>query len=163
MKVFRKILSSVAVFAAVGIGFALAQVYPVPLLPYFAPSTDLVQVVQGGVPNAAARYVYAGQLSGALLYQNLGVITTGNTYTFASGQGYILAQPAGTLAAVTLVTEANPSDGQKECFISTQTTTSLTWSANTGQSISGAPTAGVAQTAACMIYVKSVATWYRAQ
>lgn len=150
---------------ALGVAFNLliavaAFAQTVPILPTVG-TTDLVGIVPGGAPTAQRYFVYPGQIAGAPAYQNLGAITTGNTYVFGNYTTNMIAQPSGTLAAVTLTAAANPSDGQVQCFTSTQTTTSLTWNANTGQSISGAPTAGVASTQACMIYVKSAATWYR--
>lgn len=156
----KKIAFPVGLCLAGIAGFAVAQV----TLPKVASigTTDLVQILPGGVPSAGNQYVIAGKIAGVPLYVDLGAATTGNTYTFAAGQKNMIMRPAGTLAAVTLVTEAAPSDGQEECFLSTQTTTSLTWNANTGQSISGAPSAGVANTRVCMLYNKTAATWYRA-
>ncbi len=154
----RTIVASLAIAAIAG--FAVAQVV-VPKLPTFGP-TDLVQIIPGGVPTTSNQYIVAGKIAGAPLYVDLGVATTGNTFTFAQGQTNMIMRPAGTLAAVTLVTELTPSDGQMECFLSTQTTTALTWNAAAGLSISGAPTAGVANVRACMLFNKAALTWYRA-
>lgn len=123
---------------------------------------DLVPVVPNGQPSAQGQYANPAQISGAPGYVNLGVATTGNSYTFAKAQTNMFMQPAATLAAVTLVTEPNPSDGQRECFLSTQTTTALTWTANTGQTMGSTITAGVANTPLCIEYQLSAATWYRA-
>jgi hypothetical protein len=151
--------AAVAALALAG-GYAIAQTYPVAILPTLSPSTDVTNVVPGGVPQAQAQYAHLGQISGAILYQDLGVATTGNTYTYTSGQKVIFMRPSATLGAVTLVTESNPSDGQVECFTSTQTTTSLTWTAATGQTMNPTITAGVANVPICLIYEKASATWY---
>ena len=90
-----------------------------------------------------------------------GAVSTAFTFTFGNTQTNYIIRPAGTLATGTLTAAPNPADGQRECFLSTQTQTALTWNANTGQSISGAPTAGVANTAVCMVYEAAAATWYR--
>lgn len=142
------------------VGLAWAQTMPVPLVPSVGPS-DLFADVVNGMPTAQNQFATAAQIAGVPGYQNLGVATTGNTYAYANATTYMLMQPAATLAAVTLTAAPNPSDGQRECFLSTQTTTALTWNANTGQTISGAPTAGVANTGACMTFVKSLAAWIR--
>lgn len=151
-------IAGVLALGVVG-GIALAQIV-VPQQPTIGPS-DLIQIVPNGQPQPNSVYVHPQQIAGAPGYDNLGAITTGNTYVFGNSTVYMFAQPSGTLAAVTLTTAPNPSDGQRECFLSTQTTTALTWNANTGQSISGEPTAGVADTPACMTYVLSAQTWYR--
>jgi hypothetical protein len=144
-------------------GAVLAQTFSVPLITTLAPSADVVQVLPSAIPTAQNKYVVSGLVAGAPLYQNLGVITTGNTYTFTHGVQRMFAQPAGTLAAVTLTTEASPNDGQIECFTSGQTTTSLTWNANTGQTINSSAgiSAGVANTAICLQYSVAAASWFR--
>ncbi len=155
----KKYLFLLAAVALTFVGGAIAA-STVPIVSTVG-TADLVQIIPGGIATAQRYFAYPQQIAGAPAYQNLGAATTGNTYVFGNYTTNMIAQPAGTLAAVTLTAAANPSDGQVQCFTSTQTTTSLTWNANTGQSISGAPTAGVANTQACMIYVKSAATWYR--
>jgi hypothetical protein len=122
---------------------------------------DLFQDVTGGVPQAPAYYATAAQIAGVPGYVNGGAVLTGWSFTFANTQTSYFIQPAGTLAAGTITAAPNPSDGQRECFLSTQTSTGITWTANTGQSLSNAPTAGVAMVPACMTYSKATATWYR--
>lgn len=158
----KKLILALAFFGMYS-GIASAQSIYVPQAQTVGTS-DLFQDVVNGSPQAPEYYVTAAQIAGVPGYVNLGVITTGNTYTFGNSQTNFFAQPAATLAAVTLTAASNPSDGQRECFLSTQTTTSLTWNANSTlftQSISGAPTAGVANTPVCMTFVKSLSTWYR--
>jgi hypothetical protein len=141
-------------------GPAIAQTIQVPQASTIN-TNDLIQVVPHGAPTAGNVYATPAQVTGVPGYINLGVATSGNTYTFGNSTTDIFMQPAATLAAVTLTTAANPSDGQRECFLSTQTTTALTWNANSGQTINGAPTAGVANTPICVTYVLAKLTWYR--
>lgn len=157
-------LSLLACFGAF-CGLAIAQTIIIPQVGNVG-TGDLFQDVVNGIPQAPGYYSTAAQIAGVPGYNNLGVITTGNTYTFGNATTNMIAQPSGTLAAVTLTASANPGDGQTNCFLSTQTTTSLTWNANSTvvtQSISGAPTAGVANTKYCMLWNKANATWYRVQ
>lgn len=127
-----------------------------------APS-DLIGVVKGGNPSAQTQFATAQQINGVIGYSDQGVLATAQSLTFGNSTQEILARSSGTIAALTLTASAQPGDGQLNCYFNTQTTTAITWNANTGQSISGAPTAGVANTKACMIYEAASATWYRAQ
>lgn len=156
----KKLLAFVGVIGLIGAGVALAQSYPPPQVSNVG-TTDLIQIVPNGNPSVGNQYATPQQIAGVPGYVNLGVATSGNTYTYTNSQIFMLMQPSGTLAAVTLTTAPNPSDGQRECFLSTQTTTSLTWNANTGQTMGPTITAGVANTAICITYVKSSATWIR--
>jgi len=134
-----------------------------PAVSTLTPSKDLVPVLPLGQATSNTSYANPGQIAGALLYTDGGTQTTGFSVTFGAGVVNYIIQPAGTLATGTLTTQASPvTDGQRECFLSTQTQTALTWNANTGQSISGAPTAGVANTPVCMQYTAATATWKRA-
>jgi hypothetical protein len=142
-----------------GIGVALAQTI-IPVVPTIG-TNDYFQDVPNGNPGVGNVYAKAAQIAGVPGYVNGGVAVTAFTYTFGNSVTDYFIQPAGTLATGTLTTAANPSDGQRECFLSTQTQTALTWNANTGQSISGAPTAGVANTPYCMTYNLAALTWYR--
>jgi hypothetical protein len=150
-------IAGVACLALLGV--ALAQTV-IPLLPTIG-TTDYIQDIPNGNPGVGNRYVTPQQIAGVPGYVNEGAAVTAFSYTFGNSTTDIFMQPAGTLATGTLTTAPNPSDGQRECFLSTQTQTALTWSANTGQSISGAPTAGVANTPYCMTYNLAAATWYR--
>lgn len=158
----KKIFLAASLLLAGAVGIAWGQSISYPVLPNVGTS-DLVADLPNGSAAVGSRFVHPYQISGALGYQDLGAATTGNTYDFNAGQVNMLMRPSGTLAAVTLLTEATPSDGQMECFFSSQTTTALTWSANTGQTVTGAPTAGVANTRYCMMYEAAASTWYRAQ
>jgi hypothetical protein len=156
MKKTLKILAAMA-FAGVAT-YAFAQSFILPSgLPASA-SLDYVQVIKNGTPQAQSYYIPLGALGNISLYQNLGVITTGNTFAVTAGN--VFAQPAATLAAVTLTAPATPSDGAHVCFTSSTATTALTLSANTGQTVVGSPIAGQASIANCWLFQKSNSTWY---
>lgn len=156
----KKLLLASAAGIVICAGLAFAQSIPVPFLSVVNTS-DAIQDVPKGVPYAGNQYVTPAQIAGVPGYVNGGVAVTAWTYTFGNSVTDYFIQPAGTLATGTITTAANPSDGQRECFLSTQTQTALTWTANTGQTVSGAPTAGVANTTYCMTYNLAAATWYR--
>jgi len=158
MSIKRSIFAVAASFAMV-VG-AFAQSVPLPsALPLS--QNDYVQIIQDGAPSAQSSYARAGIVAGSPIYQNLGTITTGNTFAVNAGVSNVFAQAAGTLAAVTLTAPANPSDGTRLCFISNQITTALTLSANTGQTVTAGGTAlGAAHTPLCWTYVLASATWY---
>jgi hypothetical protein len=152
--------AALGLLSALAVAPAEAQVQPVPQVSQVNPG-DLFLDVVNGAPQAQSAYATPGQIAGVPGYVNGGAATTGFTFTFGNSQTDYFIQPAGTLATGTLTTAPNPSDGQRECFLSTQTQTALTWSANTGQSINNAPTAGVAMTPICITFSKATATWYR--
>lgn len=140
---------------------SIAQIV-VPTAPRVATvgSTDLFQDIVGGNPTVGNFYVTAAQIAGVPGYVKV-VPLTAFSLTFANSQTNMILNPAGTLATGTLTTAANPSDGQRECVLSTQTQTALTWSANTGQTITNGPTALVANVPVCMTYSASNLTWDR--
>lgn len=155
----KKLLAIGTAFALLA-GLAFAQSISVPMLQNVGP-TDLFQDVVGGQPQAQSKYVTAAQIAGVPGYVNGGAVLTAFTFTYGNSQEYYFIQPAGTLATGTLTTAPNPGDGQRECFFSTQTQTAITWTANTGQSLANAPTAGVANSGQCMTYSAATSTWYR--
>ena len=138
---------------------AIAQT-TIPTVVNIGPS-DLVGIVKGGNASAQTQFATAAQLNGVVGYSDQGVLATAQSLTFGNSTQLIIARSSGTIATLTLTAAAAPGDGQVECYLNTQTTTAITWNANTGQSITGAPTAGVAATQACMIYEAAAATWYR--
>lgn len=92
---------------------------------------------------------------------------TGFSITIANGIQTLLLDPAGTLATGTITMPSAPADGQVVEVTSSQTITSLTVSANTGQSIKNAPTALTVSTTGSMGYKFKYrganTTWYRLQ
>lgn len=129
-------------------------------------ASDLFQDVVNGTPQAPSYYASAAQINGVIGYTNAGVLATAQSLTFGNATQLIAAQSAGTIATLTLTASPNPGDGQLNCYINTQTTTAITWNANStvsAQTISGAPSAGVANTKACMLFSKALGGWIRAQ
>ncbi len=160
MKHRLPLLAGGAVLLALAGGIAIAQV-TVPKVLSVGP-TDLFQVVVKGSPGPGNSYATAAQVSGVFGYKNGGAASTGFAYTFTAGQRYYFIQPADTLDAGALTTEANPGNGQVECLFSTQIVTALTWTANTGQTLDTAvPSAGAANALQCIQYNTSAAKWYR--
>lgn len=87
------------------------------------------------------------------------VPTSGGTVTSTSNVGHLTSviEPAGTLATLTIVLPANPVDGQKVTYATTQTLTAVTWSGGTlGISKSGF-SAGERVT---FTYLASQSKWY---
>ena len=162
MKFPKYAVSVGALVILIGASIAIAQV-TVPKVLSVGP-TDLFQDVVGGVPGPGNTYATAAQVNGVAGYKLGGAVLTAWTYTFTSGQQYYVITPSGTLATGVLTAEANPGDGQRECFFSTQTQTAITWTANTGQTMDTTkPAAGVANVRQCMLYSAAAATWYRVE
>lgn len=159
MKRTRLALAALAVLF-LGLGTpVIAQTVVVPVVPSVG-TADLFADVTNGYPTAQTQYATAAQIAGVPGYV-YNVPLTAFTLTFGNSQTDLILNPAGTLATGTLTTAANPSDGQRECVVSSQTQTALTWSAATGQTITNPPTALVALTPVCMTFVKALSTWFR--
>jgi len=100
--------------------------------------------------------------NGVLQSYDYQVLTTGFSYTFATGITTLLIEPAGTLATGTITMPASPADGMVVTFSSTQQITALTVAANTGQTIGGTQVALMAANSAMsFVYRLSSLTWYR--
>jgi hypothetical protein len=90
------------------------------------------------------------------------VLTTGFSYTFASGTTTLIAEPAGTLATGTITMPGSPADGMVITITTTQQITALTIAGNTGQSIGGTQVSLMAANSAMsFVYRQSNTTWYR--
>lgn len=85
--------------------------------------------------------------------------TTGFSYTFTTGNNVLLLNPAAALASGTLTMPASPSDGMTITVTSTKAIAALTWNANTGQTISTAPTTLGANAPISYIYRLASTTW----
>jgi hypothetical protein len=99
--------------------------------------------------------------SGVLQSYDYQVLATGFSYAFPIGITTLIVQPAGTLATGTITMPALPADGMVVAFSSTQIITTLTVSANVGQSIVNAVTTLAAGGGAKYIYRLANTTWYR--
>jgi hypothetical protein len=150
--------ATVALLLGIGVAFAQTIIPQVPTIG----TGDYFQDVPNGNPGVGNVYAKAAQIAGVPGYQ-YSVPLTGFTLTFANSTSNITLQPAGTLATGTITTAANPSDGQLECIFSTAAVTSLTLTANTGQTVANGITALVANTRYCYQYDLALATWERIQ
>lgn len=100
--------------------------------------------------------------NGVLQSYDYQVLTTGFSYTFASGITTLIAQPAGTLATGTITMPGTPADGMVVTFMSTQEITALTIAGGAGQSIGGTQTTQLpANSAMSFVYRQANTTWYR--
>lgn len=100
--------------------------------------------------------------NGVLQSYDFQVLTTGFSYTFASGTTTLIAAPAGTLATGTITMPVSPADGMVVTITTTQEITALTINGNTGQSIGGTQTTQMpANSAMSFVYRQSNLTWYR--
>jgi hypothetical protein len=88
------------------------------------------------------------------------VPVTGFSFTIPVGVTNIIFDPAGVLPTGAIVMPASATDGQVISIITSNTVTSVTISANQGQSISNAPTTLTAP-GCSFIFSQPVATWYR--
>ena len=143
-----------------GAGFAIAQTTPVPTVTNVGPN-DLFNDVVNGVPQVGNRYASASQIAGVPGYYNMGTISTDAAYHVTNGVTNIFAHATGTVTVETITTEPNPGDGKRECYWADQATTTLTWSANTGQTVDGnVVAAGTQYVSNCITFVTKNATWY---
>jgi hypothetical protein len=100
--------------------------------------------------------------SGVLQSYDYQVLTTGFSYTFASGTTTLIAQPAGTLATGTITMPGSPADGMVITFMTTQEITALTIAGGAGQSIGGTQVSLMAANSSMsFVYRLSNTTWYR--
>ena len=100
--------------------------------------------------------------NGVLQSYDFQALTTGFSYTFASGTTTLIINPAGTLATGTITMPGSPADGMVITFTTTQEITAITINGNTGQSIGGTQVAQLpANSAMSFVYRQSNTTWYR--
>jgi hypothetical protein len=98
--------------------------------------------------------------NGVLQSYDYQVLTTGFTYTFASGTTTLIINPAGTLATGTITMPASPADGMVITIESTQQVTAVTVAANTGQTLVGAASQLIPNQPLSFIYRLTNTTWY---
>jgi hypothetical protein len=157
----KKLLLSAAFLAAFGLGIGIAQINVNPAIVQSVGANDLFQDIIGG--NSAPYNSYATPgLLGNTTSVAYSVPLTAFTITQGVGTTWTIINPAGTLATGTFTFNATPTNGSRACFVSTQTQTAVTFTGNTGQTVTGAPTAMVAGTPVCFTYVTSVTTWFKA-
>lgn len=86
---------------------------------------------------------------------------TGFTITMGTGVSQLILNPAGTLAAGTVILPLIALDGQIAKISTEQTITALTVSPNTGRTIVGAPTTLTQYTSVSFLYNFANLKWYR--
>lgn len=145
--------------ALVESGAALAQTVSLNYTQRVDPD-DALQVIKHGMPTAQSRFALAPQVANSAGYVK-NVPLTGFSLAFATGQQNLLIVPAGTLATGTVTLAVHPAQGNLACIRSTQTQTAITISAGDtpASTITGAPTALVANTTYCLIYDTLTTTW----
>ncbi len=156
-------LAALAALVTGGIGYAVAQVLPpTPQVVSVNPTTDLFLDVVNGAPTSPGQYASAAAIDAAPGTQ-YNVPVTSFSIQVANSTTYLFLNPAGTLAAGTILFPLTPSDGQHFCYFSTQTVTSPTLTAATGTTLATTPTLPTVitlNTQYCYRYVKPLATWY---
>lgn len=91
-------------------------------------------------------------------------ITQGATNVLTVGNNVsVLAFHGATAGTATITTAASPSDGQRLSIFSTAGITTLTLTANTGQTIDNTTTVLAANGSVTYIYQLSTKTWFRIQ
>jgi hypothetical protein len=156
----KKLLLSAAAAVLLGVsGYAIAQTIVVPQVASVN-AGDLFLDVVNGVPTAPGVYASAGQI-GNVASVSYSVPVTAFSITQGTAVTWTVLNPAGTLATGTFTFEAAPTNGTRACVVTTQTQTAMTFTGNTGQTVTGAPTAMAAGTPVCFLYVASVSTWFR--
>jgi hypothetical protein len=99
---------------------------------------------------------------GVLQSYDFQVLTTGFSYTFATGITTLIAAPAGTLAAGTITMPGSPADGMVITITTTEEITALTIAGGAGQSIGGTQVSLMAANSALsFVYRQANTTWYR--
>lgn len=100
-------------------------------------------------------------VSGALTtgYQRVAASSAGST-TISANTSVLILHATGTLTSYTVTMPAAPNDGQHVYITCDQAITSLTVSANSGQSIAGAPATLALGNAVNYIYVSTDTEWY---
>jgi hypothetical protein len=100
--------------------------------------------------------------NGVLQSYDFQVLTTGFSYTFATGITTLIAAPAGTLAAGTITMPGTPADGMVITITTTEEITALTIAGGAGQSIGGTQVSLMAANSSMsFVYRQSNTTWYR--
>ncbi len=141
-------------------GIAIAQVTAPQVTTLNA--DDLIKIVQHGAASVGDKYALPALVTSVRGYYK-SIPATGFTYTFGANVNRAIFVPTTTLATGAVTMPASPSDGSEVCMNSKQIITTLTVSANTGQSINDAVTTLAAAGHACYVYSLSNATWDRAE
>jgi hypothetical protein len=166
-------LAAAALVLGTGIGVALAQ--GIPTLWDTTPTGQEAVNVTAYSPGAQIVSVPVASIRDARGYTKL-VPTTGNTITVGGAVGcspvsatagncvsVLQLRPAAGLAALTILTPLFPVDGQVMQIFSTAAVTTLTMTAQSGQTLNNPLTALTANQGGAWIYSASTTTWDRFQ
>jgi len=125
----------------------------------------------GGTDNGTTNIVPTGAATGAwnrISFDSLVVTSyaysvpvTGFSITIPNNLNVYIINPAGTLSTGTFITPSAPYDGQLIRITSSQTVTTLTITANSGQTVVGAPSTITSTTPFGFTYRLTNTTWYR--
>jgi len=165
VKTSRLLLAALGALGVLGAGYAIGQV-TLPTVTSVG-THDLFNVLVNGVPVAGNRYATAAQINGVpgykVLYSGADAAGQTITYTQTSGVSNVFAYSSGSaITSVTITTDSSPGDGERLCYVGDgAATTSLTFTAATGQTIKPTISAGVSDVPICLTYVASAAAWYR--
>lgn len=113
------------------------------------------------VPNGSGSGAWTRLTSSVSVPYAYQVPTSGFSITIPNGVSALILSPAATLAAGIIKMPAVPLDGQIIKLSSTQTITTLTLQANTGQLIKSTITTLTANTPVGFIYNLALSTWFR--
>lgn len=154
-KILLSALAGIVAFAAV----ALAQTIAIPTVTVIN-STDLIPIIPRGQPNAQSQFASPAAITSQSGYAKYSPIT-GFSYTFGNTQSFIALTQGTPLTAGTITLAAAPSDGDNACLFTSSAITTLTLSANTGQTINNAVTTLAANASVCYLYSAANLTWDR--
>lgn len=106
--------------------------------------------------------VIAALLGGSfVISQSFQAPTSGATLTATSGLGAFIIEPAGTIAALTVVLPPSPTEGQIFELSTTQTITAISVSGASSETVWGAQQMLVANGGMSWRYRAADTTWYR--
>jgi hypothetical protein len=129
-------------------------------------STDATAMVEGmpiGLQREFSALIVA-EIVAELALQNSftrSAPTTGATITMATGERRRVIDPAGTIAALTVVLPASPADGAVAEIMTSQIITALTVNAPGGATTNGGALTPAADSGASWLYRAANTTWYR--
>ena len=171
----KNLIAAALLFAAIlGGSVAIqAQVSPLPTVSTINPTSDRVQVIPLGIPQAQSFFASPAELGATSLTSKVtptsapgvgtGAYALGYVNYFTNYQTSLILSGASTMTYAYVVFAPNPSDGARECVFSKPAVTTLTFVTvnGSGQTISNAATSLSANSQTCFTYSASNLTWDR--